>query len=60
MTVNKPIAPTILALLGLLLLVPGCVVVEPREGFYDRDHHRWYHEHGWRDCGDRDEHCRRE
>jgi hypothetical protein len=57
MTRVKPIALTILALLGLTVVVPGCVV-EPREGFYDRDHHRWYHEHGWRECGDRDEHCR--
>lgn len=55
MTVNRPIA--FLALLGLSLLVSACVI-EPREGSYDRDHHRWYHEHGWRDCGDRDEHCR--
>ena len=53
----KPIALTILALLGLSFVLSGCVV-EPREGFYDRDHHRWYHEHAWRDCGERDEHCR--
>ena len=46
----------VLALLGLLTLVSGCVV-EPREGFYDRDHHRWYHEPAWHDCVDRDEHC---
>jgi len=57
MTRVRPIALMILALLGLALVVPGCVV-EPREGFYDRDHHRWWHEHGWRECGDRDEHCR--
>jgi len=57
MAIGKPIARTILVLLGLILVVPGCVV-EPREGFYDRDHHRWWHEHGWRDCGDREEHCR--
>jgi hypothetical protein len=57
MTRIKPIALTILALLGVSLVVPGCVV-EPREGFYDRDHHRWYHEHAWHECGDRDEHCR--
>jgi len=43
--------------LGLALVLPGCVVV-PREGFYDRDHHRWWHEHAWHECGDRDEHCR--
>jgi hypothetical protein len=40
-----------------MLVVPGCVI-EPREGFYDHDHHRWWHEHSWRECGDRDEHCR--
>jgi hypothetical protein len=59
MAIRKPIARTILALLGLMLVVPGCVI-EPREGFYDRDHHRWWHEHGWRECGDgdRDDHCR--
>ncbi len=54
---RKPVARTLLLLLGLMLVVSGCVV-EPREGFYDRDHHRWYHEHGWHECGDRDEHCR--
>jgi hypothetical protein len=44
-------------MLGLFMFTSGCVV-EPHEGFYDRDHHRWYHEHGWHDCGDRDDHCR--
>jgi hypothetical protein len=57
MAIRKPIARTLLVLLGLMLLVPGCVI-EPREGFYDHDHHRWWHEHSWRECGDRDEHCR--
>jgi hypothetical protein len=46
-------------LLGLLAFASGCVaVVEPREGYWDHDHHRWYHEHGWVACGDHDEHCR--
>jgi hypothetical protein len=53
----QPLARTLFLLLGLILVVPGCVV-EPREGLYDRDHHRWYHEHAWRECGERDEHCR--
>jgi hypothetical protein len=51
-----------LLLLGLAVLVPGCVIEphgpyydEPREGYYDRDQHRWWHEHGWRDCRDRDD-----
>jgi hypothetical protein len=43
-------------LLALIMLASACG--EPREGFYDRDHHRWYHERQWRDCGERDEHCR--
>jgi hypothetical protein len=48
-------------LLGLVVLVSACVV-EPREGYregyYDRDHHRYYHERGWHECGEHDEHCR--
>jgi hypothetical protein len=43
-------------LLGLIGLVVGCMV-GPREGYYDSDHHRYYHESGWHDCADRDEHC---
>jgi hypothetical protein len=42
---------------GLILLFAGCAV-EPREGFYDRDHHRYYHDHHWHDCVEHDEHCR--
>jgi hypothetical protein len=45
--------------LALLMASIGCVgVVEPRNGHYDRDHHRYYHEHVWHDCADQDEHCR--
>ena len=48
-------------LVGLLAFTSGCIVAPRdgyREGYYDRDHHRWWHEGGWRDCGERDEHCR--
>ena len=58
MRILKPLAQASLLLLGLVLFAPGCVVVEPREGYYDHGHHRWYHEHGWHDCVERDEHCR--
>jgi hypothetical protein len=44
-------------LLGLIVFASACVVA-PREGYWDRDHHRYYHEHEWHDCGDRDDHCR--
>jgi hypothetical protein len=43
-------------LLGLIGLVVGCMV-GPREGYYDGDHHRYYHQNGWHDCAERDEHC---
>jgi hypothetical protein len=41
-----------------LLMASSACVVEPRNGYYDRDHHRYYHEHVWIDCGEHDEHCR--
>jgi len=46
-------------LLGVMVMnLAGCVVAEPREGYYDHDHHRYWHEHGWHNCGpDHDEHC---
>jgi hypothetical protein len=44
-------------LLSLIVQMSGCVVAEPREGYYDRDHHRYYHEHTWRECHEHDEHC---
>jgi hypothetical protein len=49
-------------LLAIAAISAGCVVAGPRdgyrEGYYDRDHHRYYHEHVWVACGDRDDHCR--
>jgi len=62
-----------IALASLLLasvsLTSGCVVRTTdhdhdrysqgyREGYYDREHHRWWHEHEWRECMEHDEHCR--
>ena len=54
MTTKRILAGTLLV--GLLSLILGCGR-GPREGEYDRDHHRYYHEHAWHDCADRDEHC---
>jgi hypothetical protein len=56
MTISKPIIRASFLLLALMLFASGCVV-EPREGFYDRDHHRWWHEHAWHDCVEHDMHC---
>jgi hypothetical protein len=44
-------------LMSVLMLATGCLV-EPRNDHYDRDHHRYYHEHAWHECVERDEHCR--
>ncbi len=46
------------ALLALTIFCSACLVAEPREGFYDRDHARYYHEHAWHDCGERSDFCR--
>jgi hypothetical protein len=56
MTISRPLARAMLLLLGLVVILPGCVV-EPREGFYDHDHNRWYHNHAWVPCHEQDEHC---
>jgi hypothetical protein len=45
-------------LLALIAIASGCVVAEPRDGYWDHEHNRWYHDHAWHECGDRDEHCR--
>jgi hypothetical protein len=58
MTAVKPLARVSFLLWGLVLLDSGCVVTEPREGYYDHDHNRWYHDHAWQACGEHDEHCR--
>jgi hypothetical protein len=57
MTSLQLIARALVPLIALVSFASGCVV-EPREGYYDSDHHRWWHEHGWHDC-DGDAHCQR-
>ena len=47
-------------LLELIVLTCGCIVVPHEgyyEGYYDRDHQRYYHDHAWRECAEHDEHC---
>jgi hypothetical protein len=45
-------------LAGLVALAAGCVVAEPREGYWDHEHHRYYHEHGWHECVEGGQFCR--
>ena len=28
-----------------------------KEGYYDRDHHRYWHDQAWHDCVENDIHC---
>ncbi len=28
-----------------------------KEGYYDREHNRWWHEQAWHDCAENDVHC---
>jgi hypothetical protein len=49
------------SLLVLMVTMSACVI-GPRdghhEGYYDRDHHRYFHENAWHDCAGRDARCR--
>ncbi len=63
---SRRFGPLSLVMLAPMLMVSGCVVDrehtvdrehEPTEGYYDREHRRWYHEHAWVVCDDRDPHC---
>jgi len=44
-------------LFGLIAFTSACVV-EPHEGYWDRDHQRYYHEHAWHACTPEDNFCR--
>jgi hypothetical protein len=51
-------------LVTLMAFTSGCVVERDRgyhegykEGYYDREHHRYWHDRAWRDCIENDEHC---
>jgi hypothetical protein len=55
---NDTMRPLVFGVLYAMgLLTAGCVV-EPHEGYWDRDHNRWYHEHKWHDCHEPDAVCR--
>jgi len=61
-----------MVLAALMLVLSGCVVHDREvvrhdgsyqqgyeEGYYDRDHHRYWHEKAWHDCIENDTHCPR-
>jgi hypothetical protein len=70
MAAARKILPfTLLA--GLVALSSGCVIHEHdhgseaaareegyREGYYDREHNRYYHDNAWHDCIVNDPYCR--
>jgi hypothetical protein len=63
-------APFVLVLAGALMSLSGCVVHDRdtvhdggysqgyKEGYYDHEHNRYWHENAWHACGDHDDHCR--
>lgn len=63
-------APGALVLTGVMMCFAGCVTHDRevvhdnggyaqgyKEGYYDRDHNRYWHEQGWHDCMVDDPHC---
>lgn len=54
---------------ALMVCLSGCVIHDRetvhdgnyaqgyQEGYYDREHHRYWHEKAWHDCVEHDEHC---
>jgi hypothetical protein len=56
---NRTVTAKLSFLLGLIMttIISGCVV-EPHEGYWDRSHSRYWHEHAWVVCGPGDMHCR--
>lgn len=51
--------------LGLVALSSACVVHDHRdreegyrEGYYDRDHNRYYHDREWHECMEHDTYCK--
>jgi hypothetical protein len=62
---SRLIAPLSLLMIAPTLMLSGCVVdrehtVErpvPYEGYYDHEHHRYYHSNVWVACDVHDPHC---
>jgi hypothetical protein len=62
-------APGVVVLATLMMCLSGCVVHDRdvvhdggyaqgyKEGYYDREHNRYWHEDAWHDCVEHDLHC---
>ena len=47
-------------LVGLVVSATGCIVEQPRyhDGYWDREHARYWHSGGWHPCAEHGEYCR--
>ena len=66
---SRLFAPGAVVLAALVMGLSGCVVHDRevvhdggyaqgyKEGYYDREHNRYWHEQAWHDCVEHDEHC---
>ena len=65
---SRPVALGAVALVATVLM-SGCVVHDRdvvhdggysqgyKEGYYDHEHGRYWHDQAWHDCVEHDEHC---
>jgi len=61
--------PAALMIASAVVALSGCVVHDRevvhdggyaqgyKEGYYDREHSRWWHDQAWHDCVQNDIHC---
>jgi hypothetical protein len=66
---NRVTAPAAWMIASAVIALSGCVVHDRevvhdggyaqgyKEGYYDREHNRWWHDQAWRDCEAHDTHC---
>jgi hypothetical protein len=47
-------------LIGLVASAAGCIVEQPRyhDGYWDREHARYWYGGGWHPCAEHGEYCR--
>jgi hypothetical protein len=57
---NAPHAFKFAVIIGLAAIASACIVAPERnhEGYWDREHSRYWHEGGWHPCAEHAEACR--